>query len=153
MFKQNFIRLCNEKGVSPTAACAEIGLSNATFSCWTDESVPRKATLMRIADYFGVAEDVLLSDDLSTPAAKAFSAAADNYERALGEYDAKRRALVGLKAARGTKGSRAVKGMRTVKVGPDLDPNLVALLDRMTADQLADVERYAEFILSKKKSN
>lgn len=53
MFKQNFIRLCNEKGVSPTAACAEIGLSNATFSCWTDESVPRKATLMRIADYFG----------------------------------------------------------------------------------------------------
>lgn len=53
MFKQNFIRLCNEKGVSPTAACAEIGLSNATFSCWTDESVPRKATLMKIADYFG----------------------------------------------------------------------------------------------------
>ena len=53
MFKQRFIRLCNDKKVSPSAACAAIGLSNATFSCWTDESVPRRATLQRIADYFG----------------------------------------------------------------------------------------------------
>ena len=53
MFKQRFIRLCNDKKVSPSAACAAIGLSNATFSCWTDESVPRRATLQRIAEYFG----------------------------------------------------------------------------------------------------
>lgn len=53
MFKQRFIRLCNDKGVSPSAACAAIGLSNATFSCWTETSVPRRATLQRIADYFG----------------------------------------------------------------------------------------------------
>ena len=53
MFKQRFIRLCNDRGVSPSAACAAIGLSNATFSCWTETSVPRRATLQRIADYFG----------------------------------------------------------------------------------------------------
>ena len=62
MFKKNFINLCNKKGVSPSAVCQQIGLSNAAYSSWTDESVPRKATLMRIADYFGVPVESLLSD-------------------------------------------------------------------------------------------
>lgn len=63
MFKQNFINLCNKKGVAPTAACRAVGLSNATFTCWTDESVPRRATLQRIADYFGVSVDYLLGKE------------------------------------------------------------------------------------------
>lgn len=62
MFKKNFINLCNKFGVSPTAVCTKIGLSNATFSCWTDESVPRKATLMKIADYFGITVEQLLAE-------------------------------------------------------------------------------------------
>lgn len=32
-----------------------------------------------------------------------------------------------------------------------LDPHLMALLDSMTEEELAEMERYAEFILSKKK--
>lgn len=60
MFKQNFIRLCNQKGVAPTVVCTSVGLSDAVFSKWTDESIPRKATLQRIADYFGVTTDYLL---------------------------------------------------------------------------------------------
>lgn len=63
MFKKNFIKFCNLKGVAPTVACRENGLSNATFSCWTDESVPRKATLMKLADYFGCTVDDLLAED------------------------------------------------------------------------------------------
>ena len=63
MFKQNFINLCNKKGVAPTAACRAVGLSNATFTCWTDESVPRRATLQRIADYFNVSIDYLLGKE------------------------------------------------------------------------------------------
>lgn len=66
MFKKNFINLCNKKGVSPSAVCQQIGLSNATYSCWTDESVPRKATLMRIADYFGVTVESLLANTDAT---------------------------------------------------------------------------------------
>ena len=54
MFKQNFIKLCKEKHVSPSAVCISCGLSNATFTSWTDDSVPRPATLQKIADYFGV---------------------------------------------------------------------------------------------------
>ena len=115
MFKQRFIRLCNERGVSPSAACSAIGLSNATFSCWTDESVPRKATLMRIADYFGVSVDYLLG----------------NVQMDLQHFAEKEKDP-------------------TVTV----DPKLLSLIDSMSEDELADLERYAEFILSKKsKSN
>lgn len=69
MFKKNFIDLCNEKRVAPTKACKEIGLSSATFSCWTDESIPRRATLQRMADYFGVSIDLLLGKEARPTAA------------------------------------------------------------------------------------
>ena len=62
MFKENFIRLCNEKGIAPTVVCTSVGLSDAAFSKWTDQSVPRRATLMRIADYFGVTVDDLIGE-------------------------------------------------------------------------------------------
>ena len=68
MFKENFIRLCNQKGVAPTVVCKEIGLSDAVYSKWTDESVPRRATLMKIADYFSVTVDDLLRDEKTPPA-------------------------------------------------------------------------------------
>ena len=45
MFKKIFIDLCNQKGVAPSAVCMQLGLSNATYSKWTDESIPRRATL------------------------------------------------------------------------------------------------------------
>ena len=59
MFKDNFIRLCNDNNVSPSKVCTSVGLSNAAFSCWTETSVPRKATLLKIADYFGVPVEAL----------------------------------------------------------------------------------------------
>lgn len=63
MFKKIFIDLCNKKGVAPSAVCMQLGLSNATYSKWTDESIPRRATLQRIADYFGVTVDYLLGKE------------------------------------------------------------------------------------------
>lgn len=69
MFKKIFIDLCNAKKVSPSSVCQKVGLSTATFSCWTDESVPRRATLQRIADYFGVTVDYLLGNEPASPAA------------------------------------------------------------------------------------
>lgn len=62
MFKENFIRLCNSRNESPSSVCRKVGIAPATFSCWTDESVPRKATLMRIAEYFGVSVETLTGD-------------------------------------------------------------------------------------------
>lgn len=63
MFKKVFIDLCNDRNESPSAVCKKIGLSNAAFSCWDDNSVPRRATLQKLANYFGVTVDYLLGDD------------------------------------------------------------------------------------------
>lgn len=63
MFKDNFIRLCAEKNIAPTAVCKSLGLSNAAFSTWTENSIPRKTTLLKIADYFGVTVDYLMTGD------------------------------------------------------------------------------------------
>lgn len=63
MFKQNFIRLCNSRGESPSAVCQKVGLSNAIFSQWTDETIPRRATLIKIADYLQVTVEELTAND------------------------------------------------------------------------------------------
>lgn len=63
MFKKNFIEICNAKGVAPSAVCMAIGLSNSAYSNWTDESVPRKTTLIKLADYFGCTVEDLLAEE------------------------------------------------------------------------------------------
>lgn len=64
MFKQNFINFCNKKGESPSFVCRRVGIAPATFSCWNENSIPRQATLQRIADYFDVTvEDLLRGPD------------------------------------------------------------------------------------------
>lgn len=67
MFKENFIKACIEKNVSPTSVCLSIGLSSATFSQWTEDSVPRKTTLIKLADALGVTVDYLLGSEKEKP--------------------------------------------------------------------------------------
>jgi transcriptional regulator with XRE-family HTH domain len=71
MFKQNFINFCNKKGESPSFVCRQVGLAPATFSCWDENSIPRQATLQRIADYFGITPEDLLRDPAEKVAAPA----------------------------------------------------------------------------------
>lgn len=59
MFKENFEKICAEKNLYPTAVCQAIGLAKATYSCWTETSVPRKTTLLKLADYLGVSVEYL----------------------------------------------------------------------------------------------
>ena len=63
MFKDNFTKLCNERNEAPSNVCKNIGLSASTYSYWTDESVPHKRTLLKIAEYFNVTVDDLLSEE------------------------------------------------------------------------------------------
>ena len=67
LFKKNFERLCNVRGKSPTTVCVELGLSHSVYSLWTDSTVPRRATLQKIADYFGVTPEELLQDEKKKP--------------------------------------------------------------------------------------
>ncbi len=63
MFKKNFIKICNDRGIPPTTVCQKIGLTAATFSKWTESSVPRKTTLFKLADFLNVSVEDLLADD------------------------------------------------------------------------------------------
>ena len=60
MFWDNFIRLCENKGVSPNKVAMDLELSNATTTRWKKGSIPQGKTLNKIADYFSVNTDDLL---------------------------------------------------------------------------------------------
>jgi repressor LexA len=67
MFWQNFVRLCEEKGIKPTPAAAEMGFPSASVVKWKRGTIPRGTTLQKIADYFSVSVDDLLSDTPPAP--------------------------------------------------------------------------------------
>ena len=61
MFWDNFVTQCNKAGKSPNGVCADLGLSTAIATKWKNGSAPRDTTLKKIADYFGVSPDSLVS--------------------------------------------------------------------------------------------
>ena len=67
MFKKIFIDLCNKNGITPSAACLKVGITPATFSGYTEKSIPRQATLQRIADYFNVSIEYLKGKEIEKP--------------------------------------------------------------------------------------
>ena len=62
MFYDLFCQLCEKKGVSVTRATVEMGLSRTIGSKWKRTgATPNGETLNKIAEYFGVTADYLLS--------------------------------------------------------------------------------------------
>lgn len=62
MFKTNFVRLCKEKGISPTRAVLEMGFSRGTISYWDDTVIPKRETLNKIVEYLGCTIEDLLRE-------------------------------------------------------------------------------------------
>ena len=63
MFYQNFIKLCEEKGVSRGAVCQAVGLSDNAWRRWSNGSTPNGKSINAIAQFFGVeAKDMLHTD-------------------------------------------------------------------------------------------
>lgn len=63
MIFTNISSLCKEKGVSVARLEKECGLGNATVRRW-DTSSPNADNLKRIADYFGVSIERLMSEPI-----------------------------------------------------------------------------------------
>jgi transcriptional regulator with XRE-family HTH domain len=63
VFYDNYLRLCNSVGKTPSAVALEIGLTKPSVSRWKSGSMPTDATLKRIADYFGITVDELLGKE------------------------------------------------------------------------------------------
>lgn len=63
MFYNTFKDLCDARGISCKKAAIEIGLSNSLPTAWKKRGLTPKAdTLSKIADYFHVSTDFLLTD-------------------------------------------------------------------------------------------
>lgn len=67
MFYDNFLNLCEKAKKSPSAVAKELGFSSATATHWKNGKSPNSRTLQKIADYFNVTVNDLLSDPGEAP--------------------------------------------------------------------------------------
>lgn len=63
MFYDQFLKVCKEKGVKPTPALKEIGLSPGNLKKWESGSSVGSDTLEKLAAYFGVPVDYFFQSD------------------------------------------------------------------------------------------
>lgn len=67
VFFDNFVKLCEEKGVKPSRALTDAGVPKSAYSYWkTEASVgndakPTNQNAVKLAQYFGVTVDYLLT--------------------------------------------------------------------------------------------
>lgn len=61
-FYEKYLRLCKEKGVSPSAAAVNAGMTGTSAYRWKKGTIPTDANILLLADYFGCKPVDLLSD-------------------------------------------------------------------------------------------
>lgn len=61
MFYSNYVKLCSKLNKSPSAVGEELGFTRASVTGWGNGATPRKSSLIKIADYFGVTVTELIS--------------------------------------------------------------------------------------------
>lgn len=69
MFFDNFVRLCEQKGVKPSRALTEAGVPKSAYSYWRTEAgagndaKPTSQNAVKLAQYFDVTVDYLLTGE------------------------------------------------------------------------------------------
>lgn len=63
MFYDQFINLCERRGISPSRAATEMGINKSSVTMWKNGSIPSTTTLDKLSNYFGVSVDYLLGHD------------------------------------------------------------------------------------------
>lgn len=82
MFFDNFLNLCNSKGISPTAAAVEMGFQKSVVTRWK-KSIPTDANKLKIAKYFGITVEELMRENQKETPAKTASVDDDDIKFAL----------------------------------------------------------------------
>lgn len=62
MFWENYVKFCSDVGLSPNAVAKKLGFASGSVTRWKCGSEPQSGNLLKIADYFGVTPQDLLSD-------------------------------------------------------------------------------------------
>ena len=66
MFWETYTDLCSKKGESPNQVAKNLSIASGTVSEWKKGRAPQNAKLKKIADYFGVTVDYLVSGEDKT---------------------------------------------------------------------------------------
>ena len=68
MFYDVYCKLCREKGLTPSGAAAKIGFNRASVTVWKNTGkAPKQELLLKIASFFGVTTDYLLTGRDAAP--------------------------------------------------------------------------------------
>lgn len=73
MFFDNFVRLCEQKGVKPSRTLTEAGVPKSAYSYWRTEASsgndakPTNQNAVKLAQYFNVTVDYLLTGHQNRP--------------------------------------------------------------------------------------
>lgn len=59
-FYSAFLSLCTQKGVSPSVAARDSGISSGAPTAWKNGAIPKPAQREKLCLYFGVTDEVLL---------------------------------------------------------------------------------------------
>lgn len=65
MFYDKFVQICNERGITPSRAAIEAGLSKSTVTKWktSPNAKPTGAAIDKLCKYFGITVAELLGED------------------------------------------------------------------------------------------
>lgn len=72
-FYEKYLCLCNSINKSPSAVALELKIGKPSVTRWKNGATPRDATVLKIADYFGVTATELMAgvgEQENAPAAK-----------------------------------------------------------------------------------
>lgn len=64
-FYEKYLCLCNSINKSPSAVALELKIGKPSVTRWKNGATPRDATVLKIADYFGITVEALMGDKLS----------------------------------------------------------------------------------------
>ena len=62
MFWKNYLKLCKDKGLSPTAVAKGLNFSSGSVTEWKKGRIPSKKTLQKLADFFKVSVEYFFID-------------------------------------------------------------------------------------------
>ena len=68
MFYDIYCALCEKNGLTPSGAASKIGFNRASVTVWKNTGkAPKQDLLLKIADFFGVTTDYLLTGEEEAP--------------------------------------------------------------------------------------
>ena len=72
MFYDKFVKICKAKGISPSRAAIEAGLSKSTVTKWkaTPDAEPTGAAIKKLTEYFEITVAELMGENENAPTSK-----------------------------------------------------------------------------------